>query len=65
MRNHRNYLIVSALLFALVAAAHALRAANSWPLIFGSWPVPVGASWLAAVVTGALCIWSLLLLRRA
>jgi hypothetical protein len=63
MSNPRNYLAVSALVFALVALAHLLRAVNSWPLVFGEWPVPAALSWGAAIVTATLCAWSLSLLR--
>jgi hypothetical protein len=63
MSNPKNYLIVSAIVFALVALAHLLRAVNSWPLVFGDWPVPVALSWGAAIVTAVLSAWSLSLLR--
>ena len=64
MQAIRSYLIVSALLFALVAAAHLTRALYASPLVFAGWPVPVALSWLAALATATLSLWALSLLRK-
>lgn len=58
------YLLVSALVFAGVALAHVLRALNALPLTFGTWPVPLWLSWLAAIVTAGLSAWAFALLRH-
>jgi hypothetical protein len=65
MQKTSLYLIVSASVFTVVSLAHLLRAVNAWPLMFGNWPVPLGASWLAAVATAALSAWAIFLLRKA
>lgn len=64
MSNTRNYLLISATVFAIVALAHLIRAIEAWPIVFASWPVPVAASWLAAAATATLSLWALSLLRR-
>jgi hypothetical protein len=58
-----NYLIISATVFAVVAIAHVVRAIEQWPITIGPWQVPLEVSWLAAVATAALSVWSILLLR--
>jgi hypothetical protein len=63
MSKLKNYLIVSATVFAVVAVAHLVRALEQWPVVIGSSPVPVGVSWLGAIATGALSGWAILLLR--
>ena len=53
-----KYVLVSGVIFGLIAVLQALRAFNQLPVNIGSFAVPVGASWVAAVVTGALCVWA-------
>ena len=48
---------VAGLVFAVVAIAHAYRAALSLPLQVGSASVPVWASWAAAILAGLLSVW--------
>lgn len=64
MAKLRNYLIVSAAVFAVVALAHLIRAIEHWPITIGPWNVPVDVSWLGAIATGSLSTWSILLLRE-
>lgn len=64
MQAIRSYLIISATVFALVAAAHLTRALYASPLVFAGWAVPLEVSWLAALVTAALSLWALSLLRK-
>ncbi len=59
MPNQALYPKVSAVVFALVAVAHAARAALTVPLQVGSTSVPVWASWLGAVGAAALRWWGL------
>lgn len=49
---------VAAGIFALVAVAHVCRAVAQVPIQVGSMSVPMWASWVAAVVTGALAVWA-------
>ena len=55
----RSYCLVSSLAFAIVAAAHLVRALAGSPLLIGGWPAPLAASWVAAVGAGALAAWGL------
>jgi hypothetical protein len=63
MTSQQRYLVISASVFAVVAVAHLTRAIERWPITIGSWSVPVELSWLGAIATGALSLWSILLLR--
>jgi hypothetical protein len=60
----RVYLIVSALIFTLVALAHLMRLAQGWPVIMGSLSVPFWISSVAFLVCGGVAIWGFSLLRR-
>ena len=53
----RTYCTVSAVVFAIVAIAHLVRAVQGTPVIVGSWPAPMAISWLAVVVAGGLALW--------
>ena len=57
-RKHRGYRTVSGLLFGLVALAQGARAALQLPAQVGSAEIPIWVSWVAAVVTGSLCVWA-------
>ena len=50
----KNYVVVSGLVFGVVAVAQAARALMQLPVQVGSFEVPVLASWIAAVVAGSL-----------
>lgn len=63
MTSQQRYLVISATVFAVVAAAHLTRAIEAWPITIGPWNVPVDISWLGALATGALSVWAILLLR--
>jgi sterol desaturase/sphingolipid hydroxylase (fatty acid hydroxylase superfamily) len=58
----RIYETTSGVVFAVVALAHAVRAANGWTLQVDVWSVPVWMSWIAAVVAAGLSVWAF---RRA
>ena len=53
-----KYIFVSGCIFGVVAVGQALRALNQVPVQIGSFEVPVWASWVAAIVTGSLCVWA-------
>ena len=63
MTSRQRYLVISATVFAVVGIAHLVRAIERWPITVGPWNVPVDLSWLAAIATGALSLWAILLLR--
>ena len=54
----KTYAVVSGAIFGLVALLQAARAVGEVPVRIGSTDVPMIASWIAAVVAGALCVWA-------
>ena len=48
---------VSAAVFGLVFVLHVWRLISQTPVLIGTWPVPLGVSWLALVVSGGLAWW--------
>ncbi|MBI3829626.1 MAG: hypothetical protein HY291_08925 [Planctomycetes bacterium] len=60
-----SYLVISGVIFGVVAVVQGLRAYNQWPVQIGTEFVPVWASWVAVVVAGILCIWGLIASRKA
>jgi hypothetical protein len=54
----KQYTVVSGGIFCFVAIAQATRAFLEWPVQIDTLVVPVGASWLAAIVAGSLCVWA-------
>jgi len=61
----RAYLVVSTLVFALVAIVHLIRFVQDWTVQVGTWTVPHSASLGAVIVFAAFAIWGASLLRRA
>jgi hypothetical protein len=55
---HREYCVVSGVLFALVAVAHLLRIVYGFSIQIGDYAVPMLVSWIALVVPAALAIWA-------
>lgn len=53
-----NYIVVSGVIFGVVAGAHVVRALVSIPVQLGTVAVPVWVSWVGAVIAGALCVWA-------
>lgn len=53
-----KYVLVSGVIFGLIAVGQVIRAFNQLPVHVGSFEVPVAASWVAAVVMGGLCVWA-------
>jgi uncharacterized membrane protein YhaH (DUF805 family) len=56
MRN--TYLLVSGIIFGIVAALQILRAVNQWPIQIDGTLIPVWISWIAGAVTTILCVWA-------
>ena len=54
----KNYVVVSGLVFGVVALAQVARAIAQVPVLIGSFAVPVFASWIAAAVAAGLCYWA-------
>ena len=53
-----KYVVVSGVVFGVVAVLQAVRALNQWPVLIAGFDVPVWASWIATVVAGGLCAWA-------
>jgi hypothetical protein len=51
------YVVVSALIFALVAIGHVLRIINGWTVQVGPYNVSMNLSWAALVVSALIAIW--------
>ena len=47
----KNYALLAALIFAIIAALQLVRAIGGWPINVGTtFSVPVWASWIACIV---------------
>jgi hypothetical protein len=53
-----KYVVVSGVIFGVVAVLQAVRALYQWPVQIAGFNVPLWASWVAVVVAGALCVWA-------
>ena len=53
-----RYVVVSGAIFGVVAVLQAVRALNQWPVLVGTFEIPVWTSWIAMVVAGSLCAWA-------
>jgi len=51
------YAVVSALIFAVVAVAHAIRLVNRWAIQVGPFLVPMSVSWIGLVIAALISIW--------
>ena len=54
----KKYVVVSGVVFGVIAAAQFMRALNHVPAHVGSTEIPIWASWIAAVVAGGMCAWA-------
>ncbi len=55
---HKNYCVVSGVLFALVALAHLLRIVNDVSIQLDGNAVPMYVSWIGLAVPAALAVWA-------
>ncbi len=55
---HREYCVVSGVLFVLVALAHLLRIAYGMSVQVDDYLVPMWVSWCGFIVPGALAVWA-------
>jgi hypothetical protein len=62
--NTKAYLIVSTVIFAVVAVMHLLRLVLGWSVVLGMTSVPLWVSMLAVLVSAGVAIWGLSLMRR-
>lgn len=55
---HRNYCVVSGVLFSLVALAHLLRILYGMSIQVDEYAVPMFASWMGLIVPAGLAFWA-------
>jgi hypothetical protein len=60
----KTYITVSALVFAVVALAHLVRAIAQWSIVIDHWTIPVAVSWIGAAAAAALSVWAFSLARK-
>jgi uncharacterized membrane protein YozB (DUF420 family) len=58
------FLVVTSLIFALIALLHALRLFYGWKVTMGEWTVPVWVSAVGFLIAGYLAIQGLLFKRK-
>ena len=63
MSSLKSYLTLSALVFAIVALAHLMRAIQAWTIVVGPWTVPIAVSWIGAIAAAVLSGWAFSLAR--
>jgi len=56
--------MAAGVIFAAVALLHAVRMLMGWPVVIGSWTVPMWLSGIGLIVAGALSYFALSLVRR-
>jgi hypothetical protein len=59
----RAYLQISSAVFGLIALGHLLRLVRHWPVEMAGQSIPTGVSVVALVLTAALSVWALRLMR--
>ncbi len=62
--NHKNYCLVSGVLFSIVAMAHLLRILNGMSVQIDDFAVPMAASWIGLVVPALLASWAFRIARQ-
>lgn len=63
--SNRQYLLVSAILFALVALAHLIRLISAFTVTVADYVVPMYVSWVGLIVPALLAISALRLLGKS
>ncbi len=62
--SEKNYLLISAIIFSLVALVHLVRLFTHWSFQIGAMTVPLWGSWLAVLIGATLSIWAFRLLSQ-
>ncbi|MGH8119370.1 MAG: hypothetical protein ACRESK_02015 [Gammaproteobacteria bacterium] len=60
----KPYLIITAVIFVIVAVVHLLRLTYQWPVLIGNLNIPMWVSCAGLVVASVLFVWGFLLLRK-
>ncbi len=59
------YLIITGIIFTIVALAHIARIAFGWSFVIEGWSVPVWISWAASAVTIILAYYGFQFSRKS
>jgi hypothetical protein len=62
--DQKTFALVAGVIFALVALLHVLRLFMGWPMVIGSWSVPMWLSWAGLIIAGGLSVLGLRLAMR-
>ena len=62
--SEKNYILISAIVFALVALLHLVRLFTHWSFQIGAVTVPLWGSWLGLLIGATLSIWAFRLLSQ-
>ncbi len=62
--NEKNYLLISAILFALAASWHLVRLVAHWSVQVGTISIPFWGSWLGLLIGAILSIWAFRLMTQ-
>jgi hypothetical protein len=54
----RGYVVVSGIIFGLIALAQFVRALNQVPVQVGGAGIPIWVSWLAGILIGGMALWA-------
>ena len=60
----RQFAVVAAFVFAMVAVMQFVRAVSGWSVVVDSHEIPLAASWVAGAVAGLLAITGFMTARR-
>ena len=62
--SEKNYLLISAIIFALAAFLHFVRLFTHWSFQIGAVTIPLWGSWLGLLIGATLSIWAFRLLSQ-
>jgi hypothetical protein len=60
----KSYLLISAIIFALVAILHLVRLIGHWSVQIGAFAIPLWGSWLGLFIATALSLWAFRLMTE-
>jgi hypothetical protein len=52
----RSFALLAAVIFAVMAVVHLVRALFGWPITLGMADIPLWVSWIAFIVMGGLAV---------
>lgn len=54
----KNFLVITGIIFLLIAILHVLRIAYQWEAVIGGTSIPLWVSWFALIASGVLSYFS-------